>query len=1493
MVVCLLFFCMWFRYAVVVAMQVKNQIRRLDASSSRLLGAGQAITGVPSVVKEALENSLDAGARHVLIRLVRFGLDSIRVEDDGSGIAVVPPEELPGLVAHGGAGAEGLRTALLESRCTSKRSPSTPAATRTAASSLPSAESEEDEMPEWLGFRGEALHALAQVSRVALETRHASFRPFTVRCEYDPASAAAAAAGCALPHGSYCRSDAADGLGLFEVLPVRRRDAEKHRQAHLQQAVALVKQYAVSHPWLQLRLTHQEAPPDGQTATLVTLRGDSSFTGAPHPSVWWRPALLSRAIGDAYGGGAVARLGEVAWVLRQAMEEVESVVHVRGFVWRLEAGGRSTGDWRVWVVDGRVMDLPRWTRAVESAYRSCLPHAQQSRHAAFFLHVWSDGGAGLRYDVNLAPDKRQALVVDEQAWADALHQAARQTFWGWSEGVREMVERSSALLSRESRSTTLPANPTPLPAGQAFSLVPSDLLDTNAEAEEAALRMAHRMETHNERERQQRQLEAAQRRDRAALNFTSYVWRGDDSGAVNESPQPLPTPSRDAALRLPPDLRVEVVYDTGRCGDDGSGRLQLPMPMPGIRSLWRRRPAAPSTAAPASPRLGSSRKRRRGADAGAGLAAQDGTTLEQLFSKASFLEMAVHGQFNMGFIICSVPAPSGSVLMVVDQHASDEKANYEQLVRAYAPRPQPLVIPVVLSLDAEEVRLGLEHRDVLQRQHGFQVSAVEQIVDGEVRLNPTRLRVLAVPTLPYDTVHPTAITELLQHLHRYGTLTTTSTSTSTSGGAPPPIQLRAVWHSLATKACRSSIMIGTALQQHEMERIVRRLSTLRHPWSCPHGRPTLRCLGDVADWTDEMPSRKRDTLNMETAAPALAVLPKGRRRSDMGAPASAYTDPSTAAAFVGFHLQCPPLFPVSSSTEPMDRTAPCVPHSSYNLSCPCSPCAALLPPPFSIDPCLYQPYLYPCTRQVLLSYQYHQSKAMSEAYTPKPKEGAGQSAAPARKRPRPAVLAAPFQRQLYEMIVRQLQHDGFVSAASTVADAASVCLGGSLRAGVEGDRLERLTAEGLLAETLQRRELDERRATHVVERYISASKLYVPLHLANAWHMGSKLSHWREKFATSALGGVVRDACFSADGAYAGCAGTNGLALILSLRTLEDVVAVERARSANQYRGQDWAQAAGRPQAVPNANEITDLAVARRIPGFSQSCETIRFHPDQPLVVCGSRAGELAIYNVEPADVQLQVKVPTENYPVRTAAWHPSGKYVIYGTDNPVPRLLSVEMGTVMLAPQIGTRPGAEGAEVATQQHTAGLTAVAFSPDGRTWGSASLDGSWALCDGSSGKVIHKVPSGHSRVPVTSLTYSRTGNIILTGGMDSTARLWDLRYIARSTAAAHSSSSAGAPHPRSGPGSSGEVLSFGAPGKCEHRSIRAVFSSDESHVLCPDAELSTIHGYCVYSGDPIFSLVTEPRLIQRALACSPYGNTVLTGGDDCRLRLWTPSWVASV
>ncbi|KAI3652419.1 hypothetical protein MP228_002744 [Amoeboaphelidium protococcarum] len=194
-------------------------------------------------------------------------------------------------------------------------------------------------------------------------------------------------------------------------------------------------------------------------------------------------------------------------------------------------------------------------------------------------------------------------------------------------------------------------------------------------------------------------------------------------------------------------------------------------------------------------------------------------------SKLQFQDMQVVGQFNLAFIIAKLQSESGMDYFVVDQHASDEKTRFEMYMQNLKIQCQPLVNPLTVHLTPNQVQMVIENEQLF-KSNGFMVSPAPG--------DSSAICIKSLPTLNGRTYTQSDFEELLLQLtdsdghHCHG-----------DSGSHCCSKTRAV---LASKACRSAIMVGDTLSTNKMQQVVSGLSKLDHPWCCPHGRPTIRWL---------------------------------------------------------------------------------------------------------------------------------------------------------------------------------------------------------------------------------------------------------------------------------------------------------------------------------------------------------------------------------------------------------------------------------------------------------------------------------------------------------------------------------------------------------------------------------------------------------------------------------------------------------------------------
>ncbi|GME38610.1 DNA mismatch repair protein [Neofusicoccum parvum] len=225
-------------------------------------------------------------------------------------------------------------------------------------------------------------------------------------------------------------------------------------------------------------------------------------------------------------------------------------------------------------------------------------------------------------------------------------------------------------------------------------------------------------------------------------------------------------------------------------------------------------------------------------------------------SKSDFGRIRVVGQFNLGFILAVRPASSkdsssipsqtptsapsavsnSNELFIIDQHASDEKINFERLTNTTIIAPQPLVHPHLLDLTAVEEEIILSYPSAFAA-NGFQLATD---TSGEVPVGK-RCRLLGLPVSKETTFTVSDLEELIVLLNE------SSLSPEQANSIPRPEKVQRM---LAMRACRSSIIIGKTLTKRQMKGVVEKMGEIDKPWNCPHGRPTMRHLASLAEWEE-------------------------------------------------------------------------------------------------------------------------------------------------------------------------------------------------------------------------------------------------------------------------------------------------------------------------------------------------------------------------------------------------------------------------------------------------------------------------------------------------------------------------------------------------------------------------------------------------------------------------------------------------------------------
>ncbi|GAA0282376.1 DNA mismatch repair endonuclease MutL [Halobacterium noricense] len=174
----------------------------------------------------------------------------------------------------------------------------------------------------------------------------------------------------------------------------------------------------------------------------------------------------------------------------------------------------------------------------------------------------------------------------------------------------------------------------------------------------------------------------------------------------------------------------------------------------------------------------------------------------------SLPELRVLGQLAETYVV----AETDDGLVLVDQHAADERVHYERLREQVGGASQALVSPVELELTAGEAAVFDAAIEDL-RSLGF-----------DAELSGRTARVTAVPAVLADVLDPELARDVLADF------------VADAGGDPVA---DAADDLLADLACRPAVTGNTSLTEGSVVALLERLAGCENPYACPHGRPTL------------------------------------------------------------------------------------------------------------------------------------------------------------------------------------------------------------------------------------------------------------------------------------------------------------------------------------------------------------------------------------------------------------------------------------------------------------------------------------------------------------------------------------------------------------------------------------------------------------------------------------------------------------------------------
>lgn len=269
---------------------------------------------------------------------------------------------------------------------------------------------------------------------------------------------------------------------------------------------------------------------------------------------------------------------------------------------------------------------------------------------------------------------------------------------------------------------------------------------------------------------------------------------------------------------------------------------------------------------------------------------------------------------------------------------------------------------------------------------------------------------------------------------------------------------------------------------------------------------------------------------------------------------------------------------------------------------------------------------------------------------------------------------------------------------------------------------------------------------------------------------------------------------------------------------------------------------------LPDSRDGPVRPVIRTFYDHLQPINDLDFHPQSTVLISGAKDHTIKFFDFSKTVAKRAFRVIQDTHNVRSVSFHPSGEFLLAGTDHQIPHLYDVNTFQCYLSANV-PEMGANGA----------INQVRYTATGGMYVTASKDGSIRVWDGVTAQCVRPIVAAHGKAEATSATFTKDQRFVLSCGKDSSVKLWEVgtgRLMKQYIGAAHTQL------------------------RCQ-----AVFNDTEEFVLSVDEQGNEIVIWDALTAEKVAKWPSNHVGAPRWLEHSPTEAAFVSCGTDRSVRFW--------